>query len=362
MSETVRTAIEFVTGSEGRRQILEGLQQDSLNQDDLHDQVSLSKKTTKRHLDELIGRDWIEQRDNQYELTSVGNLIYRECRCTSGSHSEQANESETANEKDLKEGIRLIAGSKGREQVFRALGDQPARQSELDQRLSASRSTIHRCIRDFEKQGWIRKKASSGQYEITTAGEELANTYDELTDSISVIQEAEPFLSSLVDDRLEFPIDVLEAGMVSVSSRDEPHTAVTDFLRNLRFEDTTHFRSMAPVVSQVYNKEIEDYVGSNVKLELIIDESVLTTSKSKNPGGLETAIETENIELYLHPGPVSFGLGIFNDEMAMLGAFDEDGNHRAGLIGNDEIVVDWMMEVYETYKKEAEHLTDIPDE
>lgn len=364
MSPNPRSTVEFLTTSEGRLEVLEGLQEEPLAQSKILEQRSESKKTVQRWLGDLVEWDWIEQHRCLYRPTTLGKVIHRTYKKHESAVTQigQAPNSEISSGTNFRKDIAFIAGSENRPRVFRALQSQPARQSELVDNLSISRTTIHRCIRDFEEREWVEKAMSSGQYQLTSRGEMLLHTYNELTEASEIIYETEPFLSSLTGDHLEIPLEVLNAGIVAVASPDEPHAAVVDFLQNLRFEETAHFRSMTPVVSQVYNKEIEAYLGSDIQMELIIDKPVLEASKSKNLDGLETAIETENIELYLHPGRVSFGLGIFNDEMAMMGAFDEDGNHRAGLVGEDDTVVDWMVDVYDMYKQEAKQLTEIPEE
>lgn len=363
MAEDLRTTVEFLTSIEGRLEILEALDDQSLSQEEMSDRP-VSEKTVERWLDDLIARGWIEQSEGQYRVSTTGRTIlqgYEQIR-SSVPQEALANGSEDASNAEIREQIAFIASSENRLRVLRALQNQIVQQNELAQQLSVSRTTVHRRTRDLEDQDWIREVTGSEQYELTTHGDELLEAYEDVSEMVETVRDAEAFLSALTADQIEIPVEVLEAGRVVVASPENPHTPVMDFLQNLRFDDTVRFRSMAPVVSEVYNTEIGEYVGSDIQMELIIDESTLDTSKSKNPEGLEDALGAGNLELYLHPGDVSFGLVIFNDEMAMMGAFDEEGNHRAGLIGEDETAVNWMIDVYKMYKQDVQQVEHIPRE
>lgn len=94
-------------------------------------------------------------------------------------------------------------------------------------------------------------------------------------------------------------------------------------------------------------------------MELIIDESSLALSASKSPDSLNTARTVENIDLYIHPTEVPFGLMIVDDKRGMLGAFDENGNHRGSLAGTDEAIINWLEDVYTQYKTDAQHISEI---
>lgn len=46
----------------------------------------------------------------------------------------------------------------------------------------------------------------------------------------------------------------------------------------------------------------------------------------------------------------------------MLGAFDEEGNHRGSLTGTDASLVNWIDEIYKRYKREACYIDEFDPE
>jgi predicted transcriptional regulator len=337
--------------------VLEEVPSHPLTREELANRLSSSESAVGRRLSDFADRDWVVGSEGGFRITTVGRHVLREYdRCQSSVEDE-------IDELDVDEGsgelIGYFADSPKQACVLLALGDGPARQNELVTRSSVSRSTVGRAIDTFQDWGLVRNDASTGGYALTDAGEQIVSAYDDLEWAIEVINERKSFLLLLRANGLDIPIDVLSAAQVMVASREEPHTAVVRFMERMAEESPSGFRSMSPVVSGVYNQTIEPFVPTGMDMELILDKSALALSASDFSDDLDTALKAGNIDIYVHPSGIPFALMIIDERRGMLGAFDEDGNHRGSLAGTNGTLVEWMGRVYEQYKREARHISEV---
>lgn len=341
----------------GNRAVLEAIPSHPVTREELANRLPLSESAVGRKLSAFADRDWVAHPDGGFRITTVGRHVLREYdRCRSlidGSYAPANIDEEPA------ELINHFAESPKQARVLLALREGPARQSELITLASVSRSTVGRAIDAFQKRGLVRDDASTGGYALTDATEQILAAYDELERAIEVINESKSFLLLLRANGLDMPIDVLSAARVAVASREEPHTPVVRFMERMAEESPDGFRAMSPVVSGVYNQTIEPFVPTGMQMELLLDESSLALSAADFGDGLDTALTAGNIDLYVHPTEIPFALMIIDERRGMLGAFDEDGNHRGSLAGTDGTLVDWMVDVYDQHKSEARHVSEI---
>lgn len=352
--------IEALTNAEEKVNILRILHDEPHNQVELADRLSVSRTTIGRKLSKLEGQDWIQHSGNGYDLTTVGRLILRECDQFISSIKTVAKN--TMSNVDGYEIIDYFSSSEKHIRVLRVLHDQSARQNEVIDRASVSRSTVYRALTEFSKRGWVEKDPSTGGYTLTILGEKVAQAYDQLLTAVTVINECKSYLLMLKAENLEIPVDALAAATVTVASQDQPHKVIVRFMERMMNESPSTFKSMSPVVSEVYNTTLEPFVSSGVSMELILDEETLALSASQTPEDLGTARTADNIDLYIHPHEIPFGLMLVDENRGMLGAFDEEGNHRGSLTGTDPSLVSWIDEIYKRYKREACHIDEFNPE
>jgi predicted transcriptional regulator len=356
MAPVAQTDIQLLADAENHA-VLEEVPSYPLTREELANRLSMSESAVGRKLSDLVDRDWVAHSDGGFRITTVGRLALREYdRC-------QSSVEEEYDEVDVDEGaaqlIDYFADSPKQACVLLALEEGPARQNELITRSSVSRSTVGRAIDAFEDRNLVREDASTGGYTLTDVGKQIVAAYDDLERAIEVINESKSFLLLLRANGLDIPIDVLSAAQVMVASREEPHTAVVRFMERMAEESPSGFRSMSPVVSGVYNQTIEPFVPTGMDMELILDKSALALSASDFSDDLDTALTAGNIDLYIHPSGIPFALMIIDERRGMLGAFDEEGNHRGSLAGTNGTLVEWMGRVYEQYKREARHISEV---
>ena len=249
-----------------------------------------------------------------------------------------------------REHIAFLAGSENRVRILEALHERPQRQCELTEACGLSRSTVHRALDGLTGREWIREDGR--QYRLTAGGEFVLGQYRALERSIERVERWGSFLNRLGDAATTLPPTALDEAAVIVSSPEDPHAAMTHFADVLGSSSAETFYGISPVVSPVLNEAAQSLIESGTRMELIIDGSVLDTSRTSYPDALEDAHTLENFELYLSPKDLSSGLAIL-DERVLVGTYDERGVLCECLDGTDEALVAWASERYETLRAAA---------
>lgn len=245
----------------------------------------------------------------------------------------------------------FLAGSANRVRVLRELRERPGRGSELAERCSLPRSTVHRCLDGAATRGWVRK--ADGDYRLTASGALVLNAYDDLVGTIAVTDEHEGFLRHLGPVARTMPVGALANASVVEATPESPHATMEHVERVYREGVPERFRGVVPIVSHVFNEVNRPLVERGVEMEVVIDGSVLETARETHPNAHELGVESDNFTIYVHPGSVSFGLAIFDDDRVLVGAYDGRGNLRANLDGTDDALVEWAVGTYERYRREA---------
>jgi hypothetical protein len=57
--------------------------------------------------------------------------------------------------------------------------------------------------------------------------------------------------------------------------------------------------------------------------------------------------------MLIHPERLRSGLIIFDDQLAMVGAYDERGDIQAGFHGGGDVVIDWAEAAYESVRQRS---------
>jgi predicted transcriptional regulator len=256
------------------------------------------------------------------------------------------------------EHVSFLAGSENRVRVLEALHERPRRQCELVDACGLSRSTVHRALDGLEAREWVHSEG--GAYRLTVGGRLVLDQYDALETAIERVDEWGPFLQRLGAVGATLPATALDDARLVANAPENPHAAMSHVTDVLAAADTGTFRGISPVVSPVVNEAAREPLAAGMPMELVIDESVLETSRTAYPGAFEAAHDFENFELYLSPDELTFGLTVLDDR-ALVCAHDEQGTLRECLDGTNEALVRWANDVYEDYRAVAERVDIAPE-
>ncbi len=251
------------------------------------------------------------------------------------------------------EHVSFLAGSENRVRVLKALRERPRRQCELVDTCGLSRSTVHRALDGLEERGWVCSE--DGKYRLTVGGRLVLDQYEALETAIERVNEWGSFLQRLGAVGATLPPAALDDARLVTNTPENPHATMSHTTDVLAAADTETFRGISPVVSPVLNEAAREPLTAGMAMELIIDESVLETSRTAYPGAFEAANDFENFELYLSPDELTFGLTLL-DGRALVCAHDEQGTLRECLDGTNEALVRWANDIYEDHRAAAERI------
>jgi predicted transcriptional regulator len=252
-----------------------------------------------------------------------------------------------------REDIQYLSGSENRVQLLDAL-QEPKRPGDIVDEQSASRATVQRALSGFTERGWVQKEMATGSYRLTTAGKLVHKAYHELVDVVDTVEEAGDSLSLLGDIEPSIPLKSVQSASVTVATPKAPHAAMESYFDGLEdLTDIDYLYGISPILSPVVNDAHEEIVGSGVPTELIIDEATFEKVQGGENESTNDSPGIETFTLYVFPGSIRFGLGIVGGHV-FVGAYDNHGQHRANLDGDDDALLEWAQTVFEKYKREAE--------
>ncbi|MFC6903650.1 winged helix-turn-helix domain-containing protein [Halalkalicoccus tibetensis] len=100
--------------------------------------------------------------------------------------------------------------------ILKSLRNQPARPCELVSQYSISRPTVQRILADLSKLYWIRKEQN--RYRITSAGEQILDSYEELYKTIKITSRWDTFLAQLGNCGSNLPLSTLTTATITMKA------------------------------------------------------------------------------------------------------------------------------------------------
>jgi predicted transcriptional regulator len=248
-----------------------------------------------------------------------------------------------------REDIAYLVGSNCRIEILRALDDELLGPSALAERASCARETAQRNLAGFAERDWVAKEDKA--YRLTAAGRMVLDRYDQLERTVESADQLSTFLANCegIVDRVD--PDLLAEQTITTSTVDNPHAPIERWLR-LVDGVVDRYYGMTPIVSEVFNQAAESAIGAETEMELIIDESVLETSREEFPDALDLAFDLDQFTLWLLPETVEFGMAVV-DGSVWVAAYDSLGNVVASVDGDDDRFVDWALDCYDDYRERA---------
>ncbi len=228
----------------------------------------------------------------------------------------------------------------------------------LGERLSMSRSTVHRSLRTFTDYGWARRV--DGAYRLTEAGELVLDAYEELIHTIEWVEEYEEFLTYLGASNETFPIHATRQARMVSATKNDPYRTITYLIDVLTTASTDHLRGMTPILSPLFADAGRELLANGTQVELLASETCLQSATERSNEGRPSS-SIDNFDLFRVPDGLPFGVLILDDERVLLSVFDELGNLRACLDGESHDLVEWAETTYEMYRTESQRVETIPD-
>jgi predicted transcriptional regulator len=254
---------------------------------------------------------------------------------------------------DTFELIEVLTASQTRIDLLDELLDGPGSKRELAEKHDIAGSTVYRNLQTLADRGWIEQD-SDGTYRLSPLGERIAREVDAFRRGIEQTAANRAFLREY-RGHLDIPNEVLAAVTTSTATPSNAQQATRNYLNTVgstlaQGADVRMFGgTIGPLIADVVNQLIK----ATDSLEIIIDE---TTAEADEYGFYERAQRGDadgEFTMLIHPERLRSGLIIFDDQLAMVGAYDERGDIQAGFHGGGDVVIDWAEAAYESVRQRS---------
>lgn len=247
------------------------------------------------------------------------------------------------------ERVRFLATSPNRVSLLSELEDGPLQPAELVERIGLSRSATQRNLKELTDRGWARRVDEG--YIATVGGRLVLAAYNELTDTVGLVETYGESLEPLAEAGMTLSPAVLESATVITATENDPHAPLQYYTERVRELDPSCFFGIVPVVSPLFNEAHRTLLDRGVEGELVLDAAALSASKTEYGTEFDDAVSTDGLSLYAHSDSFSFGLSIIG-ERVFLGAY-EDGQFVACFEWGDPDIREQALLAYETHREAA---------
>ena len=240
--------------------------------------------------------------------------------------------------------------------ILRALQVEALGRNELADSCNISRRTSRDVCANFVEKGWIAY--DEGKYQLLPLGVSKLSAYNEFEEAIDLISEKKEFVLRLENLAQEFPLAALRDTDMATGSSDNPHAVLT-LLENESETNVDTLRGIQQSFSPQMVDAYDPLVPKRKKIELIIDRSVFRrVTKIRNLHYLRSGFKFDNFQLLIYPEPLSFGIGIFGNERALIGVYTDNWPYNAAIVSSNDALVDWCTQKYEEMRDHAQTPTE----
>ena len=250
--------------------------------------------------------------------------------------------------------IRFLADSRHRAVVMDSLADGPRTRVDLREATGASSATIGRIVGAFEERRWLVREGAT--YSLTTLGEFVARSFARLHRDMETARELNELLPHAPIEEIGIDIERLSDAFVTRATHANPF-AVVSRVRELEL-GSQRARSLTDFFPEpCIDGRYEAIVHGTQTFEAVFAPIVVELAMASDSADkFEAIVAAERTAIYVYDEPISHPVMFHDGDGCIIVRNDIDVT--IGLIEtDDEIVVDWVTEVFETHRNEATRLT-----
>lgn len=242
-----------------------------------------------------------------------------------------------------------------RSDLLRALEGGRRQKRVLVEALSTSRSTVDRAVRTLESKGLVERDDGVS---LTLRGRLLLDAFEEFTDTVTVVDDAQVLLDVLPTDATVDPVLLRDATIVGPDpvSPQRPFVAYQDLLRN-----AVEVHGFAPAILDD-NVELfrERIVDDGLRADLTVSPDALDKLVAAHAGPIEEALDSGNLSLRRANTVLEYALMLVEhpDRTVVCALFYDDPGLVGSLHNATPDAVRWAERVYEGIRSDAEPLTE----
>ncbi|MFC5369062.1 helix-turn-helix transcriptional regulator [Salinirubrum litoreum] len=257
--------------------------------------------------------------------------------------------------------IAYLARSDHRVSTLVALTVRPRTRSELRGTVGVSPSTMRRTLREFEERDWIRRP--DHEYEATQLGAYIASGMTALKERVELEQRLRDVWQWLPGEESGFTVEMCPDAVVTVAEADNPYAPINRFLTLLDESDTLRFIGSSLVLLEPCRDEFCEHVIDGLQAEIIDPPRVAEYIRSTYPALSSETLASGNLTVRLLEDLPPYGVGLFDDRIAVCGHDPDSVTVRVLLDTADEEAREWAESEYDFYRRQTQtaHFGPVPD-
>ena len=246
--------------------------------------------------------------------------------------------------------IAFLARSEHRVTALAALARRPQSRADLLAITGVSQSTIGRVLRAFEDRHWIRRDGQ--HYEATQLGVFIAAGMRDLIDRFETERLLRDVWQWLPSRANGFTLEMVSDAVVTLAKADGPYRPVNRFLSLLRETDQLRFVGFDLALLEPCKDELCQRIINGMQTEIIDPPGVVNHIRSAYPEQFAEALESGNLTVRVHDTLPDYGIGIFDDRIAIAG-YDPTNGMVTVMIDTDAPEArEWAESLYTAYRRE----------
>ncbi|WP_255195723.1 helix-turn-helix transcriptional regulator [Halorarius litoreus] len=263
--------------------------------------------------------------------------------------------------------VAFLARSGHRVDVLRTLVSEPRTRADLHDETGISQPTLGRILGDFEDRNWVERHGHG--YALTAAGALVADAFDDLLDTVEIVQNLGAVIQLLPTEEMDFDIRAFADATVTSPEPGEALTHVTR-LAELLYQ-TDHIRVLTPTIAPGPEEDRRQRAAAFLDSDRVSEGIVSAEAMQREPlfdvgdeaslGFLRTALESGRVRLHVYDGPIPLLLMVA-DGTAVLAPTDEHDTPVVVIESTNETVRSWVDAQLDAYRERATELTteDLP--
>lgn len=247
--------------------------------------------------------------------------------------------------------IAYLARSEHRVPTLVALTARPRSRSELWEMAGVSSSTIRRTLTEYEERGWITKH--DYKYEATELGDFIASAAMDLIERVETEQQIRDVWHLLPGEENGFSVEMCTDATVTVADAENPYRPLDRFRSLIKETDRVRFVRCDVALIEPCLEEFRNQALEGTEIQFIDSAAVVRRARASGPDAFADALDSGNVEIWVHDDLPSYGVGLLDDRTVVTGYDAESGTVRVLVDTDSEAAKQWAESIYRTYRRQT---------
>ena len=263
--------------------------------------------------------------------------------------------------------VEFLARSNHRVEVLRTLASGPRTRPDLNGETGVSQPTLGRVLGAFEDRNWVERRGQ--EYALTAFGELVRGAFEDLLDTVEVVQTLGGLSDMLPTDEMDFDLRELGDATVITPAAGDAFRHVTRIEELFYGAETLRLLSptIAPGSTEDRRVRLAEFLESDRTTEGIVSTHALGQEPLFDPanedlmGSIREALELDRTRFYVYDGSIPLMLMVA-DGTALLAPTDDRGLPAAVIETENGTVRAWVESKLDEYRARSMEVTadDLP--